>query len=64
MISHQPELSRLLHQDRAQRLAESAQQPMRYPHVRSRRLAERLPGLSVLVDAAVDVRYRRLRSRP
>jgi hypothetical protein len=47
-----------------QRLAESAQQPMRYPHLRSLRLGERLPGLSVLAHAAVDVRYRRLRSRP
>ena len=63
MLSHQPEVSRLLHQEHVQRLAESAQRPMRYPNLRSLRLAEGLSGVSVLAHAAVDVRYRRLRSR-
>jgi hypothetical protein len=64
MLSHQPEVSRLVHQEHVQRLADDAQQPMRYPHLPSLRRAERRSGRSVLAHAAVDVRYRRLRSRP
>jgi hypothetical protein len=63
MLSHQPEVSRLLHQERVQRLADYAQ-PMRRPHLPSLRLAERLSGLSVLAHAAIDARNRRLRTRP
>jgi len=64
MISHQPEVSRLLHQDRVQRLADAAQRPMRHPHLRSPRIAGKLSGLPVLARAALDVRHRRLRTRP
>ncbi len=64
MISHQPEVSRLIHQDRVQRLADAAQQPMRHPHLPSPRIAGKLSGLSVLARTAADVRHRRLRTRP
>jgi hypothetical protein len=64
MISHQPEVSRLLHQDRVQRLADAAQQPMRHPHLPSLRIAGKLSGVSVLALTAADVRHRRLRTRP
>ena len=64
MLSHQPEVSRLLHQDRVQRLADDAQQPMRHPHLPSSRIAERLSGLSVLAPTVLDLRHRRLRTRP
>jgi hypothetical protein len=64
MLSHQPEVSRLLHQEHVQRLADDAQQPMQHPHLPSSRIAERLSGLSVLAPTALDVRHRRLRTRP
>jgi len=64
MLSHQPEVSRLLHQEHVQRLAEDAQQPLRRPHLPSLRLAQRLSGLAGLAHAALDVRNRRLRTRP
>jgi len=64
MLSHRPEVSRLLHQEHVQRLAEAAQQPMQHPHLPSTRLAERLSGLSALAQTALDVRHRRLRTRP
>jgi hypothetical protein len=64
MLSHQPEVSRLLHQEHVQRLADDAQQPMQHPRLTSSRIAERLSGLSVLAPTALDVRHRRLRTRP
>ena len=63
MLSHQPEVSRLLHQEHVQRLADDAQQPMQHPHLPSLRLAERLSGLSALTQSALDVRHWRLRTR-
>ena len=63
MLSHQPEVSRLLQQEHLQRLADDAQQPMQHPHLPSLRLAERLSGLTALAHAALDVRHRRLRTR-
>ena len=60
MISHQPEVSRLLHQDRVERLADAAQRPMKHPHLRSPRIMGKLSALSVLAP----VRHRRLRTRP
>ena len=63
MLSHQPEVSRLLHQEHVQRLADDAQQPLRHPRVPSLRLAQRLSGLTRLAHAALDVRHRRLRTR-
>ena len=64
MLSHQPEISRLLHQEHVQRLADDAQQPMRHLHLPSLRSAERLSGLAGLARTALDVRHRRLRTRP
>jgi len=64
MLSHQPEVSRLIHQEHVQRLADDAQQLVQHPHLPSLRLAERLSGLSVLAPTALDVRHRRLRTRP
>ncbi len=63
MISHQPEVSRLLHQEHVQRLADDAQ-PRHRLHLPSPRIAERLSGLSVLAPTAIDARHRRLRTRP
>jgi len=62
MLSHQPEVSRLLHQERVARLASDAQQPeteaqlSQPPHPRTSRLAG-------LAHAALDVTHRRLPSR-
>jgi len=64
MLSHQPEVRRLLHDERVQRLAGAAQQPLYRPQLPPLRIAERLSGLSVLAHAALDVRHRRLRTRP
>ena len=64
MLSHQPEVSRLLHQEHVQRLADDAQRPMQRPHLPSLRLAEKLSGLSALAQSALDVRHRRLRTGP
>jgi hypothetical protein len=63
MLSHQPEVSRLIHQEHVQRLADDAQQPIQHPHLPSARIAEKLSGLPVLATA-LDVRHRRLRTRP
>jgi hypothetical protein len=59
MISHQPEVTRLLHQDRVERLADAAQRPLRHP--RLPRIAGKLAGLA---PTAPDIRHRRLRTRP
>jgi hypothetical protein len=62
MLSHQPEVSRLLHQEYVARLAEDAQQPV--PQVElsptRHRRAARLAGLA---HAALDVTHRRLPTR-
>jgi hypothetical protein len=62
MLSHQPEVSRLLHQEHVARLAEDAQQPAptrRLSPTRHRRTS-RLAGLA---HAALDVTHRRLPTR-
>ncbi len=64
MLSHQPEVSRLIHQEHVQRLANDAQQHAHQPHLPSLRITEMLSGLSVLAPTAVDVRHWRLRTRP
>ena len=64
MISHQPEVSRLLHQEHVQRIADDMRQPLLRPHLPSRRIAVRRSRLSVLAPSALDVRQRRLRTRP
>ena len=62
MLSHQPEVSRLLHQERVAQLASDAQQPAtRAPLTPPRRL--RTSRLSGLAHAALDVTHRRLPTR-
>jgi len=63
MVSHQPEVSRLLHQEYVERLAGEAQlrqasRPL--PAPRRPRPASRLAGLA---HAALDVTHRRLPTR-
>ena len=64
MISHQPEVVRLIHQDRVLRLVDDARRPAHQRHLPSPRIAQRLSGLAVLAPSALDVRQRRLRTRP
>jgi hypothetical protein len=64
MLSHQPEVSRLLHQEHVQRLADDARQPMQQSHRPFPRPAERLSGLPVLTHTALDVRHGLVRTRP
>ena len=63
MISHQPEVSRLLHQEHVQRIADDMR-PLLRPHLPTPRIAARRSRLSVLAPSALDVRQRRLRTRP
>ena len=61
MLSHQPEVSRLLHQEYVERLAEDAQRPApRTPQSPRHRRTSRLAGLA---HAALDVTHRRLPTR-
>jgi hypothetical protein len=62
MLSHQPEVSRLLHQEHVERLAGDAQRPVqRAPQSPPRhRRTSRLAGLA---HAALDVTHRRLPTR-
>ena len=64
MISHQPEVSRLIHEEHVQRLADDARQSQHQLHLRLPRISRKLSGLSVLAPSALDVRHRRLRARP
>lgn len=62
MLSHQPEVSRLIAREHAQRLADDAQHELRLGGRSALRRARALSGLSVL-RAAVDARHRRLHAR-
>jgi hypothetical protein len=64
MISHQPEVHRLIHQERVQRLAAAPRQTVQRRHLPSPRITQRLSGLAVLAPTALDVRQPRLRTRP
>jgi hypothetical protein len=64
MISHQPEVHRLIHEEHVQRLADEAHRPLHHPHLTSSRIVQKLSGLSVLAPSALDIRHRRLRTRP
>ena len=62
MLSHQPEVSRLLHQEHVARLAEDAQQPVHArPLTPSRH--PRTSRLAGLAHAALDLTHRRLPTR-
>ncbi len=62
MLSHQPEVSRLLHEERVAQLAGDAQQPVTRASLATprRRRTSRLAGLA---HAALDVTHRRLPTR-
>ncbi len=62
MLSHQPEVSRLLHEEHVERLADDARQPL---HRRRRSSIERSRLLSRLAvaPAPIDVRYPGVPSR-
>ena len=62
MLSHQPEVSSLLHSEHVRRLADDAQRPLRRPHLRSLRPGEVLSGRSVVANVALDARRLRTRS--
>ena len=61
MLSHQPEVSRLLHQEYVARLAEDAQQPV--PQAAVADAPPRTSRLAGLAHAALDVTHRRLPTR-
>jgi hypothetical protein len=58
MLSHQPEVSRLLHHEHTARLAQDAQQPMNMPSLPSPPSAEALSRLSAWSRIAFAVRHR------
>lgn len=63
MLSHQPEVSRLLHQEHVQRLADDAQQPTVSLRLSSPGRLRRLSPLPRLSQGVLDARQRRLSSR-
>jgi hypothetical protein len=63
MLSHQPEVSRLLHQEHVQRLAGDAQRPYHSLRVSPPDRSRVLPRLVALAHAALYVRHRRLPTR-
>jgi hypothetical protein len=63
MLSHQPEVSQLLHREHVQRLAEDAQHSLRVEVRPAPRPADVLRQPAVPARAALDVKHRRLRTR-
>ena len=61
MLSHQPEVARLLHQEHVARLAEAAQPVSPTPLSQHRQ--PRTSRLADLAHAALDVTHRRLPTR-
>jgi hypothetical protein len=61
MLSHQPEVSRLLHQERVAQLAGDAQKPVQRASQSPRK--PRTSRLAGLAHAALDVTHRRLPTR-
>ena len=62
MLSHQPEVSRLLHQEYVERLAGDAQRPAQRAPLSAPRHG-RPSRLAGLAHAALDVTHRRLPTR-
>jgi hypothetical protein len=62
MLSHQPEVSRLLHQEHVARLAGDAQTPVTRAQLPTPR-RPRTSRLSGLAHAALDLTHRRLPTR-
>lgn len=63
MLSHQPEVSRLIAREHAQRLADDAQHELRLGGRSALRRARALSGLPVQARAALNARHRRLHAR-
>jgi hypothetical protein len=63
MLSHQPEVSRLLQRERVRQLAADVRDPLPSVRLRSSSPARMLSRLAVAAYAALDVRHRRLPSR-
>lgn len=63
MLSHQPEVSRLLQQEHVQRLVDDAQQPMASLRLSPPSRLRRLSPLPRLSHAVLDARHRRLPTR-
>ena len=63
MLSHQPEVSRLLHHEHTERLAQDAQQPMQSLSLPPRPSLGPLSRLATLSRVALTVRPRRLYGR-
>jgi hypothetical protein len=63
MLSHQPDVSRLLHQEHVQRLAGDAQRPIRALRVSAPDRSRVLPRLIASAHAVLYVRHRRLPTR-
>ena len=63
MLSHEPEVSRLLYHERMERLADDAQQPMASVSLPSPVSAAALSRVAGIARVALAVRPRRLYSR-
>ena len=63
MLSHEPEVSRLLHHEHTERLAHDAQQPMQSVSLPTRPSVQLLSRLATLSRVAVAVRPLRLYGR-
>lgn len=64
MLSHEPEVSRLLHQEHTERLAQDAQLPMESVSLPARPSLRALSRFAALSRVAFVVRPRRLYGRP
>jgi hypothetical protein len=63
MLSHQPEVSQLLHREHVQRLADDAQHSLRVDARPAPRPAGVLPRPALPARAALAVKHRRLPTR-
>jgi hypothetical protein len=64
MLSHEPEMIRLLHREHVQRLTQDAQRPIESTPHSSPARARVLSRVAVLAHAALAVRHRRVYSKP
>jgi len=64
MLSHEPEVQRLLHQERTAHMAEDAQHPMSWTSVPTFGVGAAFHRLAQLTHVAVAVRHRRIYSKP
>jgi hypothetical protein len=64
MLSHEPEMIRLLHREHVERLTQDAQRPIEATQHSSLGTARVLSRAAVLAHAALAVRHRRVYSKP